>query len=91
MLKILYSCYHTRSLDSLHTQPAAAWLPLSAILRKRFSYHAQPLAATTCLREAYHLLEGKGRRPSEVLLEHLSHFSFAFKKAYDMAPSTMLF
>ncbi|WP_345954097.1 helix-turn-helix domain-containing protein [Mucilaginibacter sp. PAMB04168] len=76
-------------MDVFHTQPAAAWLPLSAILRKRFHTTPSRWLQQQRLREAYHLLEEKGRRPSEAFLEHLSHFSFAFKKAYDMAPSTM--
>lgn len=43
------------------------------------------------LEEAYYLLKEKGKSPSEVYLEigfeDLSHFSFAFKKAYGVAPS----
>lgn len=43
------------------------------------------------LQEAYYLLKEKGKAPSEVYLEvgfeDLSHFSFAFKKAYGLAPS----
>ncbi|MBS7565606.1 helix-turn-helix transcriptional regulator [Mucilaginibacter sp. Bleaf8] len=43
------------------------------------------------LKEAYHLIKEKGRRPSDVYLEvgfeDLSHFSFAFKKAYGTNPS----
>lgn len=43
------------------------------------------------LAQAYHLIREKGRRPSDVYLEvgfeDLSHFSFAFKKAYGIAPS----
>jgi AraC-like DNA-binding protein len=45
------------------------------------------------LQEAYYLLKEQGRMPSEVYLEvgfeNLSHFSFAFKKAYGLAPSRM--
>lgn len=43
------------------------------------------------LQEAYYLIKEKGRAPSDVYLElgfeDLSHFSFAFKKAYGVAPS----
>jgi len=43
------------------------------------------------LQEAYHLIKEKGRTVSDVYLavgfEDLSHFSFAFKKKYGMAPS----
>lgn len=43
------------------------------------------------LSEAYYLIREKGRKPSEVYLdvgfENLSHFSFAFKNAYGVAPS----
>ena len=43
------------------------------------------------LREAYYLIKEKGRRASDVYLEvgfeDLSHFSFAFKNAYGVAPS----
>ena len=43
------------------------------------------------LQQAHHLITEKGRRPSDVYLEvgfeDLSHFSFAFKKAYGVAPS----
>ncbi|GAB3921289.1 helix-turn-helix domain-containing protein [Larkinella terrae] len=43
------------------------------------------------LQEAYFLIKEKGKAPSDVYLElgfeDLSHFSFAFKKAYGMAPS----
>jgi AraC-like DNA-binding protein len=43
------------------------------------------------LQEAHYLLKEKGKAPSEVYLEvgfeDLSHFSFAFKKAYGLAPS----
>jgi len=43
------------------------------------------------LREAYDLIKEKGVKPSAVYLdvgfENLSHFSFAFKKAYGVAPS----
>jgi AraC-like DNA-binding protein len=43
------------------------------------------------LQEAHYLLREKGKAPSEVYLEvgfeDLSHFSFAFKKAYGLAPS----
>lgn len=45
------------------------------------------------LREAYFLLKEKGQLPSQVYLEvgfeDLSHFSFAFKKAYGQAPSRL--
>jgi AraC-like DNA-binding protein len=45
------------------------------------------------LKEAYHLIKEKKQRPSEVYLEvgfeDLSHFSFAFKKAYGVAPSLL--
>ncbi|MGY0037778.1 helix-turn-helix domain-containing protein [Pedobacter sp. NJ-S-72] len=43
------------------------------------------------LQEAYHLIREKGKTVSDVYLEvgfeDLSHFSFAFKKKYGMAPS----
>lgn len=43
------------------------------------------------LQEAYYLLKERGKTPSDVYLEvgfeDLSHFSFAFKKAYGLAPS----
>ena len=43
------------------------------------------------LNDAYYLLAEKGWKSSDVYLEvgfkDLSHFSFAFKKAYGMAPS----
>jgi len=43
------------------------------------------------LQEAYYLIKEKGNAPSEVYLElgfeDLSHFSFAFKKKYGLAPS----
>ncbi|TVT40090.1 AraC family transcriptional regulator [Hymenobacter setariae] len=46
------------------------------------------------LQEAYYLLKEKSKTPSEVYLEvgfeDLSHFSFAFKKAYGVAPSKLL-
>ncbi|KAA2243622.1 helix-turn-helix transcriptional regulator [Chitinophaga agrisoli] len=43
------------------------------------------------LSEAYYMIKEKGRKPSDVYLdvgfENLSHFSFAFKKTYGVAPS----
>jgi AraC-like DNA-binding protein len=43
------------------------------------------------LEEAYYQIKEKGRKPSEVYLEvgfeNLSHFSYAFKNAYGIAPS----
>jgi AraC-like DNA-binding protein len=43
------------------------------------------------LQEAHYLLKEKGLSPSDVYtevgFEDLSHFSFAFKKAYGVAPS----
>ncbi|GAB4017995.1 helix-turn-helix domain-containing protein [Spirosoma koreense] len=43
------------------------------------------------LQEAYYLIKEKGKAPSDVYLdlgfEDLSHFSFAFKKTYGIAPS----
>jgi len=43
------------------------------------------------LREAYYLIKEKGRKASDIYLdigfENLSHFSFAFKKAYGVPPS----
>jgi AraC-like DNA-binding protein len=46
------------------------------------------------LQEAHYLIKEKGKAPSEVYLElgfeDLSHFSFAFKKIYGMAPSKLL-
>ena len=45
------------------------------------------------LQEAHYLLKEKGKLPSEVYLavgfEDLSHFSFAFKKAYGLPPSRL--
>lgn len=45
------------------------------------------------LQEAYYLIREKGKKSSEVYLEvgfeDLSHFSFAFKKAYGIAPSAV--
>lgn len=45
------------------------------------------------LREAHFLLREKGQTPAQVYLEvgfeDLSHFSFAFKKAYGLAPSRL--
>jgi len=43
------------------------------------------------LQEAYYLIKEKGKAPSAIYLdlgfEDLSHFSFAFKKAYGVAPT----
>ena len=43
------------------------------------------------LQAAYYLIKEKGKAPSEAYLEvgfeDLSHFSFAFKKKYGVAPS----
>jgi len=43
------------------------------------------------LQEAFYLIKEKGKAPSDIYLdlgfEDLSHFSFAFKKAYGMSPS----
>lgn len=45
------------------------------------------------LREGYFLLEKKGKKPTDIYLdlgfEDLSHFSFAFKKKYGVAPSAI--
>ncbi|MVN74967.1 helix-turn-helix domain-containing protein [Hymenobacter sp. HMF4947] len=45
------------------------------------------------LQEAHYLIKEKGQAPSEVYLavgfEDLSHFSFAFKKTYGVAPSRL--
>jgi len=45
------------------------------------------------LREAHYLITEKGKRPSDVYLEvgfeDLSHFSFAFKKNFGVAPSAV--
>ena len=45
------------------------------------------------LSEAYYQISEKGRKPSDVYLdvgfENLSHFSFAFKNAYGVAPSML--
>lgn len=46
------------------------------------------------LQEAYYLIKEKGRKTSDVYLEvgfeDLSHFSFAFKKAFGIAPSMLV-
>lgn len=46
------------------------------------------------LQEGYFLIEKKGKKPSDIYLdlgfEDLSHFSFAFKKKYGIAPSAIL-
>ena len=46
------------------------------------------------LQEAYYLIKEKGRKISDVYLEvgfeDLSHFSFAFKKTFGVAPSTLI-
>lgn len=46
------------------------------------------------LQEAYSLIRDKGLKPSSVYLdvgfENLSHFSFAFKKAFGVAPSQLI-
>lgn len=46
------------------------------------------------LQEAYHLIRNKGIKPSTAYLdvgfENLSHFSFAFKQAFGVAPSSMI-
>ncbi|MDQ4141292.1 MAG: AraC family transcriptional regulator [Bacteroidota bacterium] len=46
------------------------------------------------LQEAHYLIKEKGKAPSEVYLdlgfEDLSHFSFAFKKTYGVAPTKIL-
>lgn len=43
------------------------------------------------LSEAHYLIKDKGKAPADVYLElgfeNLSHFSFAFKKAYGVSPS----
>lgn len=45
------------------------------------------------LKEAYYLIKEKGKKTSDVYLEvgfeDLSHFSFAFKKAFGIAPSSV--
>jgi AraC-like DNA-binding protein len=45
------------------------------------------------LQEAYHLIKYRGVKPSEAYLdvgfENLSHFSYAFKQAYGVNPSTV--
>lgn len=45
------------------------------------------------LEEAYFQIKNKGKKPSEVYLdigfENLSHFSYAFKNAYGIAPSNL--
>jgi AraC-like DNA-binding protein len=46
------------------------------------------------LESAYYLIKDKGMKPSEIYLDlgftDLSHFSFAFKKAYQIPPSKLL-
>lgn len=46
------------------------------------------------LKQAHFLISEKGKKPSDVYLEvgfeNLSHFSFAFKKAFGVAPSQLL-
>jgi len=46
------------------------------------------------LQEAYYLIKEKGRKPSDVYMdvgfEDLSHFSYAFKKQYGVAPSALI-
>jgi AraC family transcriptional regulator, exoenzyme S synthesis regulatory protein ExsA len=46
------------------------------------------------LKEAHYLIKEKGKRPSDVYLEvgfeDLSHFSFAFKKNFGIAPSSVI-
>lgn len=58
---------------------------------KIFNYTPSRWLQQQRLKEAYHLIKEKGERPSDVYLEvgfeDLSHFSFAFKKAYGIAPS----
>ena len=45
------------------------------------------------LREGYFLLDKKGKKPSDIYLElgfeDLSHFSFAFKKAFGVSPASL--
>lgn len=64
-----------RDFGKLFHQPPSRWL-----VRRR-------------LQEAHFLLKEQGLSPSEVYLEvgfeNLSHFSFAFKKAYGRAPSQL--
>ncbi len=49
------------------------------------------MAAAKRLTDAYYLLKQKGAKVTDVYLDvgfkDLSHFSFAFKKAYGVAPS----
>jgi AraC family transcriptional regulator, exoenzyme S synthesis regulatory protein ExsA len=46
------------------------------------------------LQEAHFLMEKKGKKPSEIYLdlgfEDLSHFSFAFKKLFGLAPTELI-
>jgi AraC-like DNA-binding protein len=64
-----------RDFEKLFQQPPGRWL-----VQRR-------------LQEAHYLLKEKGKAPAEVYLEvgfeDLSHFSFAFKKAYGLAPSKL--
>lgn len=59
-------------------------------------FHATPSRWLTehRLQEAYYRIKEKGQKPSDVYLdvgfEDLSHFSFAFKKQYGVAPSTLV-
>jgi len=45
------------------------------------------------LREAYFLMDRKGKKPSDIYIEvgfeDLSHFSFAFKKQFGFAPTRL--
>jgi AraC family transcriptional regulator, exoenzyme S synthesis regulatory protein ExsA len=69
--------------------------PLSANFKRDFEkiFHTSPgnWLLQKRLQEAHYLIKEKGNKPSDVYLEvgfeDLSHFSYAFKNAYGIAPS----
>ncbi len=58
-----------------------------------FSLTPQRWLVKRRLQEAYRLINDEGRKPSDIYLQvgfkNLSHFSFAFKKEYGIAPSQL--